>query len=494
MKLLNKYNKLAQAIGATLAISIISATPAIANQNHSAAMSSATLQLSDDSIIDSIDQLGKLDFRVPTTHRFSTDNGVAVVFTELHQLPIVDVSVDFYAGSAFDSQIRPDGDGIANMTATMLTQGTSTLDEDAFIAKKEQLGIGLGGGVSKDGLSLSVRSLSKAQTLQDATDLFIDALTKPVFDDKILERNKSRLISSVKQQKQNPAYVASLAYTQALYGGHPYGHPATGDEASIKALRRDDLMAFKNQFLTKDNAKITITGDLSLDDAKALANRISTELPSGKSYQGSISTPAKPAPRHIHIDHDSSQTQIIIGHLTNAERTDTASRQRFSDLSLGNEILAGSDFTARLMKTIREQKGYTYGIYGGIERMQAAGSYAIRFSTNGEQARDAIFDTVAIIQDTLNNGVTHDELELVRLGNKNSFPEIFASNASIHKMTGSLAFGNYPADHLATRLDRLDRATIASVNQAFKDTIHPDDFIIITVGKSEPDLSGLFDK
>lgn len=493
MKLINKYNKLAQVISVILAISILGTTPAIANQNHSTAMSSAKLQLSDDSIIDSIDQLGKLDFRVPTTHRFDTDNGVAVVFTELHQLPIADISVDFYAGSAFDGQIRTDGDGIANMTATMLTQGTSTLDEDAFIAKKEQLGIELGSGVSKDGLSLSLRSLSNEQTLNDGVALLIDALTHPVFDDKILERNKSRLISSIKQKKQNPAYVASLAYTQALYGEHPYSHAATGDETSVDRLRREDLMAFKNQFLTKDNAKITITGDLSLDDAKALANRISAKLPSGKSYQGSIGAPAKPAPRHIHIDHDSSQTQIIIGHLTDAERTDTASRQRFSDLSLGNEILAGSDFTARLMKTIREQKGYTYGIYGGIERMQAAGSYAVRFSTNGEQARDAIFDTVAIIQDTLTNGITHDELALVRLGNKNSFPEIFASNASIHHMTGSLAFGNYPADHLATRLERLDRATIASVNQALKDAIRPDDFIIITVGKSKPELSGLFD-
>lgn len=488
MKLLSKMNQVSVAILAVVALH----SPMVhANQAHQTALTDTSLTLASDSIIDSINQLGDLDFQPPSSQRFHTDDGVAVVFTPLHQLPIVDVSINFYAGSAADEIIRDDGFGIANMTATMLTQGAGVLDEEAFIAEKEMLGIELGSGITKDSLSLSMRSLSDPATLQNGTQLLTQVLSAPRFDTAVLERNKTRLITSLKQSKQNPAYVASLAYTHALYGDHPYGHASTGDEQSVAALTRDDLQAFQKKFLTKDNVQIIITGDLSADGAKQLANQIAHSLPSGKSYQGTISEPTKPAARHIHIDHDSSQTQIIIGHLAPKDDSSSQARQAFSDLSLGNEILAGSDFNARLMNTIREQKGYTYGIYGGVERLQAAGSYAIRFSTQGDKARDAIKDTLDIITDTLNNGVTTDELELVRLGNKNSFPDIFSSNASIHKTISGLAFIGYPDDHLATRLQRLDNATLDSVNRALKDTIHPSDFIIITVGKIKPDLSDI---
>mgnify|MGYP002655794139 FL=1 len=479
MKHLTKHRLSAAIIGVLLFIS-----PSVqANTTHHHTLTSSELKLADDSIIDSINQLGELTVNIPNTQYFQTDNGVSVAFTPLHELPIVDVDLHFFAGSAYD-----DTAGTANMVATMLTQGTQTLPEDEFIAAKEQLGVNLSSNASKDGLSLSLRSLSDPSTVTQAADLMVDALANPTFDDKVLERNKQRLMVSLKQQKQNPAYVAGLAYNQAVYGDHPYAHAVTGDEKTLDAMSRNDLISFWRTFINANNATVIITGDMDIESAKTFANRLTSQLPAGKSYKDALAVVKPAQAKHIHIPHDSSQTQIIIGHPTSKVRTDKAGRQEFSDFSLGNEILAGGDFNARLMKTIREQKGYTYGIYGGMERLRAGGNYVVEFSTDGDKAADAILETLHIINESLNEGITQEELELVRLGNKNGFANIFSSNASIHRVIGALFVADYPKDHLNHTLNRLDNATINSVNTALNSRIKPDEFIIITVGKTKPNL------
>ncbi|WP_049236036.1 M16 family metallopeptidase [Moraxella canis] len=479
MKALIKHS-LAAAISSTLVIF----SPSVqANMAHDHTPTSSELRLADDSIIDSINQLGDLSVHIPKTHYFQTDNGVTVAFTPLHELPIVDVDLHFFAGSAYDDKA-----GTANMVATMLIQGTQTLSEDEFIAAKEQLGVILLSNASKDGLSLSLRSLSDPSTITQAADLMVDALANPAFDDKVLERNKQRLMVSLKQQKQNPAYVAGLAYHQAVYGDHPYAHAVTGDEKTLDAMSRNDLISFWRTFINANNATVIITGDMDIESAKTFANRLTSHVPAGKSFKDALTVVKPGQAKHIHIPHDSSQTQVIIGHIADKEQNDASSRQAFSDFALGNEILAGGDFNARLMKTIREQKGYTYGIYGSMERLKAGGSYMVKFSTDGDKAADAIKDTLQIITQSLADGVTHEELELVRLGNKNGFANLFSSNASIHSTVSSLVVSQYPKDHIHTRLERLDSATIDSVNAALRQRIKPDEFIIITVGKTKPNL------
>lgn len=374
----------------------------------------------------------------------------------------------------------------------MLTQGSGSLSEDAFIETSESLGIALSANASKDGLSLSMRSLSDAAILTPAADLMAMAVNEPRFDATILKRNQDRLSLSLRQQQQNPAYVAAQAFAQAVYEGHHYANAISGDEHSLQSLTPDDLKQFTAEYLRAPNATLILTGDLTLDAAKQLAQRLTQALPSDGNKPSAATMNQTQQLRHVHIDHDSGQTQIIIGHLTDGQKTDAISRQHSSDFALGNEILAGGDFNARLMKTIREQKGYTYGIYGNLEQLKAAGSYAIRFSTDGHQAAEAITQTIQLIRDTLDQGVSEDELALVRLGNQNGFGQAFSSNASIHRTISALTVAGFPKDHLQTRPQRLDRATLSSVNQALKSTIHPDQFIIVTVGKTKPDLSHLF--
>ena len=86
-----------------------------------------------------------------------------------------------------------------------------------------------------------------------------------------------------------------------------------------------------------------------------------------------------------------------------------------------------------------------------MERLRAGGNYVVEFSTDGDKAADAILETLHIINESLNEGVTQEELELVRLGNKNGFANIFSSNASIHRVIGALFVADYPKTILTIR-------------------------------------------
>lgn len=437
--------------------------------------------------LDSMNQLGKLHFNLPDIQRFQTDNGVAVIFTPLHELPMIDVSVSFLSGSSRDETIKKGAFGIASMTATMLTQGTHQYSEDEFISKIEQLGIRLNASSDKDTLTIHLRSLSDNVIQKEAVQLLLSAITAPTFDEKILARNKLQTITALKRQAQNPDYIAQIAFDKAVFGNHPYAYPTLGTTDSLHKITQDDLHTYKNQYLTANNAKITITGDMNLHDAKALANIIAASLPQGKPVKP-LPIPKKAKATHIHIHHPTNQTSIILGHLAEKVNRDELRMQEFSDLRIGNAILAGGDFNARLMDEIREKKGYTYGIYGNFARMTKAGSYTISFSTKDTQSTHAIKDTLQVINQTLQNGIQQDELTLTTQNHKNSFPMVFASNRNIHQTALMLNINDLPLNYLADSLNRYDNATIASVNQTLKKHINPKDFIIVTVGENKPKL------
>ena len=310
----------------------------------------------------SLDDDKPLTVTIPTIQQFKTKAGVPVRFVQTTALPIVDIDLRFNAGSARDGSISNTGFGIANMTATMLTQGSKRLDENEFTRAVETLGINLNSSAYKDMFIVSLRSLSDDKHLLPAVDLMTQMLSEPAFDDSILARNKARLLVGLQQQKQDPNSLASIAFSEALYGEHPYAHPSAGTLESVPTIEKQQLIDFKNRYLVAANASVAITGNLTLEQAKKLAEDITSKLPKG---QPATELP-EPKPlsqaKHIHIPFPSTQTTVLMGQLGDKRATDPQSQQKQTNFAVGNEVLAGGDFNARLMTEIRQKLGYTYGI------------------------------------------------------------------------------------------------------------------------------------
>ncbi|WP_426240951.1 M16 family metallopeptidase [Psychrobacter sp. TWP2-1-2] len=434
----------------------------------------------------SLDDDKPLTVTIPTIQQFKTKAGVPVRFVQTTALPIVDIDLRFNAGSARDGSISNTGFGIANMTATMLTQGSKRLDENEFTRAVETLGINLNSSAYKDMFIVSLRSLSDDKHLLPAVDLMTQMLSEPAFDDSILARNKARLLVGLQQQKQDPNSLASIAFSEALYGEHPYAHPSAGTLESVPTIEKQQLIDFKNRYLVAANASVAITGNLTLEQAKKLAEDITSKLPKG---QPATELP-EPKPlsqaKHIHIPFPSTQTTVLMGQLGDKRATDPQSQQKQTNFAVGNEVLAGGDFNARLMTEIRQNLGYTYGISGYMNPMLARGPYQIGFSTRNDKARAAIDASLAVINDTLEKGITSTEMRLTTDNLKNSFPMGFASNAGINGLLGMMNFYQLPNSYLTDYVKRVDQVKLSEVNQTMQDTLKPDDFLIVTVGQEDP--------
>ncbi|MGP9691284.1 M16 family metallopeptidase [Psychrobacter sp. AOP30-A2-5] len=434
----------------------------------------------------SLDDDKPLTVTIPTIQQFKTKAGVPVRFVQTTALPIVDIDLRFNAGSARDGSISNTGFGIANMTATMLTQGSKRLDENEFTRAVETLGINLNSSAYKDMFIVSLRSLSDDKHLLPAVDLMTQMLSEPAFDDSILARNKARLLVGLQQQKQDPNSLASIAFSKALYGEHPYAHPSAGTLESVPTIEKQQLIDFKNRYLVAANASVAITGNLTLEQAKKLAEDITSKLPKG---QPATELP-EPKPlsqaKHIHIPFPSTQTTVLMGQLGDKRATNPQSQQKQTNFAVGNEVLAGGDFNARLMTEIRQNLGYTYGISGSMNPMLARGPYQIGFSTRNDKARAAIDASLAVINDTLEKGITSTEMRLTTDNLKNSFPMGFASNAGINGLLGMMNFYQLPNSYLTDYVKRVDQVQLSEVNQTMQDTLKPDDFLIITVGQEDP--------
>lgn len=437
--------------------------------------------------LDSLKDEKPLKFTIPKMERFTTDNGVPVIFTSVTELPIVDISLTFKGGSAKDSEIRAGGYGIAEMTATMMTQGTANMDENEFAEAAELLGVSFGATAWRDTFTYTFRSLSDDEQLTPALGLFADMIQNPRFDTNILKRNQAQYAVGFAQKKSDPAYIAQSAFFKAIYGDHPYAERTEGNETSVATISRDDLIAYKNKYLVSGNAHISITGDLSLDEAKTIANRLSATLPKGNKASD-LPTPKTPKPTHIHVPYDSTQTHILIGHLGEKDSTDPAILQERTNFSLGNSVLAGGDFNARLMKEIRDKGGYTYGITGGMAIYDEKGYYQIKFSTQTERAKEAIGKTLDVVNDTLKAGISSDELELERTSRKYAYPTSLATNQAIHSTATQLNYDGLPDSHITDALTRLEMATLTDVNATLNRYVRPDEFIIVTLGKEKPNL------
>lgn len=429
----------------------------------------------------------KLDFSIPKFQHFTTSNGVPVIFFQSNQLPIVDVDLRFNAGSARDESIKTKSFGLASMVANLLTKGTKDLDETAFAEATEQLGIELDSGAYKDQFVINLRSLSDADKLDPALNLLNEVLNEPRFDPQVLERSKAQQVLGLKQMMQNPSYLANITFNKTLYGSHPYAHSSYGSIETIPNITTKDLKRFHDTYLVAQNASLSITGDLSLQQAKQAAEAITKDLPQGKpAPKLPDPTPIKES-QWVHVDYDSDQTSVIIGQHGYSINANSADLQRSTDFNIGNEILAGSGFNSRLMGKIRKEMGYTYGIYGNMTAMQAKGPYSIKFSTRNEKADEAIEATLETVKDTLQQGVTKEEFKLTQENLINSYPMGFSSNAGINSMLGALNFHKLPDSYITEYVDRINNSDIDSVNSTLQNTLTPEKFIIVTVGN--PDIA-----
>ncbi|WP_421683321.1 insulinase family protein [Stutzerimonas urumqiensis] len=446
--------------------SLLLAPPALAEQP--AGVSSA------ESRIESLQSLSDqpLDRRALDIQSWTTEEGAKVLFVEAHQLPMFDLRLTFAAGSSQDAG-EP---GLAMLTNAMLNEGIAGKNVTEIAQGFERLGALFGNGSYRDMAVASLRSLSDEDKRQQAVELFSQVVGAPTFPQESLERIRNQVLAGFEFQKQNPGKLASDALFESLYGDHPYAHPSEGTPESIPKIDVNDLNAFHDRAYTAGNAVIALVGDLTRDEAQAIAAQVSSALHEGPALPP-LASPQAPKPGLEHIEFPSSQTHLLLAQL-GIERGDPD----YPALYLGNQILGGGGFGTRLMEEIREKRGLTYGVYSGFSPMAEAGPFMINLQTRAELADGTLALVKRLVSEYLEKGPTEAELEQAKREVAGSFPLTTASNADIVGQLGSIGFYDLPLTYLEDFTQAIQALSVEDVRRAMNEHLDVDDFVIVTAG------------
>jgi zinc protease len=397
-------------------------------------------------------------------------SGARVYFVETHDLPILDVEVDFSAGSAYDPSGKA---GLASLTASLLDAGAGDLDEEAISARLVDLGAKLGGATEPDRAGVTLRTLAWPKEREAALALLQLVLAKPTFPEAVVTREKARSISAIQEADTRPDAIAAKRFAAAIYPDHPYGTSATTE--SVDRIGRDDLATFHRDHYSAKRAVVSIIGDVTRAEAERIAQSLTEALPAG---QPEVPLPAVklPATETIKVAHPAAQSHIHVG-LPAVKRGDPD----YFALLVGNYSLGGGGFVSRLMKEVREKRGYAYSVYSYVAPRKLEGPFEMGMQTKREQAGDALKVANDVLAGFVKSGPTEAELAAAKKNLIDGLGLRIDSNAKLLGYLATIGFFKLPLTYLDDFPGRIAAVTAKDVREAFARHVKPENLVTVIV-------------
>ncbi len=406
----------------------------------------------------------------PQIQHWVAPTGAKVFFVASRDLPILDVQIDFVAGGA---RSPAEKSGVASLTAGLLDAGAGSLDEEQISARFVDLGARLSSGSDHDKASVNLRTLSSAEEKVGALALMRAVLSAPTFPEAVLAREKTRTIESLKEADTRPDAIAGKRFMAALYPGHPYGNVATPE--SVAKIVRDDLVAFHQTYYTARGAVVSIIGDVSRSEAEAIAVQLTEALPAGEPV-AALPPVTLPQRETLKVAHPATQSHIHVG-LPAITRTDPD----YFALLVGNYTLGGGGFVSRLMKEVREKRGYAYSVYSYFAPRILPGPFMIGLQTKREQAGDALKVVDEVLTKFLAEGPTAKELAAAKKNLIDGQALRIDSNAKLLAHLSLIGFHGLPLDYLDQFPRKVAAVTRDDVKAAFQRHVKSENLVTVIV-------------
>jgi zinc protease len=407
--------------------------------------------------------------------QWQTSSGAKVLFVANRGLPMLDVSVDFPAGSGYDTAAKA---GVAAMTNGLLRMGADGLGEDDIARRFADIGAALGGRFDFDRAGLSLRTLSDPRQREPALDLLARILRAPAFPAAVLNREKARQIGALKEADLKPDSQAGRMFYRLVYREHPYALRSVGEVDTVGNMTRDDLLAFYRQHYAADRAVIAIMGDVSRADAGAIAEQLTRGLPRSNGAAPALPQviPLERAITRV-VAHPATQSHILMG-APGIHRGDPD----YFPLFVGNHILGGGGFVSRINEEVRQKRGLAYSAYSYFSPQQVPGPFVIGMQTRRDQADEALAVTRKTLRDFVSNGPTEKELVAAKQNIVGGFPMRIDSNRKIHEYLAVIGFYGLPVSYLEDFVGNVERVTVADIKAAFAKHVDPEKLVTVVVG------------
>ena len=413
--------------------------------------------------------LGEVNF--PEFQERSLSNGARLLVVQNDEVPYVTINLVLRGGSSAD----PVGqEGIASMTAQLLTQGTTSRTGEEIADATDFLGSTLGAGASADWTSISMGSTLPA--LSPTLELMADVVMNPAFPQDKFDLFRTQSLSALRIQASQAASIAARRYSRILYGSnHPYGRQQT--PSSLEALDRDAILAFHESYFSPSTALFVVAGDIGIDQAAALLE---------DAFAGwdprpvpSFAYPETPdrAQSEIFLVHQPGtvQAEVRVGHLLmRGDHPD------WTALTVGNSVLGGSN--GRLFSVLREERGYTYGAYSSAGRSLDRGAFTASMAVRNEVVGEAVNELLSLIGEIRTEPIPADELQRTTDFLIGSFPLAIETPQQVASQVSNNRLLGLPADAIETYRSRVAALTPASVQQVLREQINPSKLVLVIVG------------
>ena len=411
----------------------------------------------------------------------SLSNGTKAYLIQTNTIPMVDIEISIDAGSRFDPN---DQSGLASLTAAMLTRGIRW--QDGILNEAQQadaiaeLGASISASASGERTIVRARSLSKPDVLNPLLQLLVASVSKPIFDESILMREKQRISSAIQEGDTKPEVILQKRFRQEVFGNYPLARSPS--IASITAIKEADLKRFHQDFYRQDRVIVNIVGNVDPAKAKQMAEQIMNAFP----VKGPVipvlppleRSPIEPeSKRLVRIPFQTQQTHIAMG-MTAIARDNPD----YFPLLVGNYVLGGGGFVSRLVGEVRDKRGFAYSVFSYFQPGRDTGTFEAGLQTRNDQADQALNVLQETIARFIEDGPSDAELAAAKANLINGFPLRLDSNRKLLDNLSAITWNQLPLNTLDVWTQQVAAVKKDDVRNAFKRHLDMRRMISVLVG------------
>jgi predicted Zn-dependent peptidase len=409
-------------------------------------------------------------------------NGLKLMIVEQHELPLADFVLVVGSGGTVDPTGKP---GVANLTSTMLVEGTPTRSSLEIADQIAFLGVGLGTNSNWDASTVSLHT--PIAQVDSALALFADVILRPTFPANEFERIRKNRLTELIQLKDRPTAIANQAYASILYGAaHPYGQALIGTEASITGMATSDLVNYYKTHFFPNNSTLIIVGDVNPAQIERKIAGVFGGWQRGTVPPYTLAEAPKAGATTVYLidKPGAAQSSFRIGSIGVPRST-----KDYFALTVMNTILGGS-FTSRLNQNLRETHGYTYGARSGFDMRRAAGPFTASAEIVAAKTDSGLIEFMKELN-AIRDTVPTDELNKAKRYLQLGLPADFETTQQIATALVPVALYDLPLDFYNNYVQSIEGITQADVKRVATQYINPGSLAIVVVGDRKSIESGL---
>jgi zinc protease len=414
-------------------------------------------------------------FHAPEVKTAKLENGLQIFVVERRDLPKVDVTLATRAGSGHDPQGK---EGLASLTSLVMRRGTKTKKAIEIDASLGDLGTEMRSGASRETANQGLEVLRR--NLPAALAILADVALHSTFPDQEVDNEKKKRLDAIAQAMNNPNAIASLLAPALAYGlNHPYGRPGQGSAATVAKLTAEDMARFHADFWKPGSSALIFAGDITLADATALARQNFGAWPGGAAPDFAVPPPQPVGAGKVFMVNRPDAAQTVVYEILPGP---PRSESDYYALSLGDTVWGGSA-SARLGSNIREEKGYSYGVFSRTTPYLKYGTWTASGGVQTNKTKEAVAEFQKELKFIAGEKpVSEKELTEARNQRVRGYAQKFESLDRVAGQVQELWTLGLPMTELQTEPDQLQKVSRDAVNAAAEKYATPSKSTLLLVG------------